>query len=106
VENDANLATAKVGIGWSDAGLAKYNDLYDNVVKDRVSRGAVFNNELLNVFLERRCKRNHGKAAREPECKKQRIVPRDDMGTYDTSHVNVLEPGMIGEFHPSMQIQL
>jgi hypothetical protein len=73
-------------------------------MEDRVERGAVFNNELLNVFLERRRKRSDGKSTREPECKKQRIVPRDDMGSYDASHVNDLVPSMIGGFHPSMAI--
>jgi hypothetical protein len=81
-----------------------YNDLYDNVVTDRIARGAVFNNELLHVFLERRRKRLDSNSAREPECKKQRIVPRDDMGSYDASHVNDLVPSMIGGFHPSMAI--
>ena len=41
----------KHGIGWSEAGLEKYNELYDLVVEDCVSRGAVFNNELLSVFV-------------------------------------------------------
>ena len=43
----------QTGIGWSEAGLERYNELYDLVVEDRVLRGAVFNNELLNVFVER-----------------------------------------------------
>ena len=81
-----------------------YNELYDQAMEDRVARGAVFNNELLNVFIERRRKRSDGKSAREPGCKKQRIVPRDDMEPYDTSHVNDLVPGIIGAFHPSMAI--
>ena len=71
---------------------------------DRVARGAVFNNELLHVFLERRRKRSDSNSAREPESKKQRIVPRDDMDPYDASHVNELNPGMIGVLHPSMAI--
>jgi hypothetical protein len=81
-----------------------YNELYDEVVADRKARGAVFNNELLNVFLERRRKCSDGNSAREPECKKQRIVSRDDMGPYDASHGNELVPGMIGAIYPCMAI--
>ncbi len=40
-----------VGIGWSDDGINRYNQLYDLVTKDREERGAVFNNKLLNVFV-------------------------------------------------------
>ena len=43
----------KHGIGWSEAGLEKYNELYDLVVEDSMSRWAVFNKELLNVSAER-----------------------------------------------------
>ncbi len=58
--------------------------------------GAVFNNELLNVFVERRWERN-ATPDREP----------DDMGPYDTSFANVLVSGMTREFHPStMQLLL
>ena len=102
--NNSTAPAATKGIGCSDVGLKVYNDLYDNVVADRIARGAVFNNELLNVFLERRRKRSDSNSAREPECKKQRIVPRDDMDPYDASHVNELNPGMIGALHPSMAI--
>ena len=94
---------SKQGIGWSDAGLEKYNELYDLVVEDRVSRGAVFNNELLNVFIERRRERN-AKPDRAPESKRQKVVPKDDMGPYDTSYANVLVPIVTREFHPSMQM--
>ena len=98
-----HVVNAKIGIGWSDAGLEKYNDLYDMVLEDRVSRGAVFNNELLNVFLGRRHQRN-SKPTPEPELKKRKVVPRDDMGLNDASFKNVLLPGMIADYHPSVQL--
>jgi hypothetical protein len=94
----------QTGIGWSETGLAKYNELYDLVVEDRVSRGAVFNNELLNVFVERRRSRKSAKLACEPDAKRCRIVPKDDMGLYDTSFGNVIDTNVLREFHPSMQL--
>jgi hypothetical protein len=77
---DANGAA---GIGWTEEGLSKFNELYDNVAEDRISRGATFNNELLNVFLERRrvVTTNPGR----PNAKKQKTIPRDDMGPIDTT---------------------
>ena len=59
----------QTGIRWSEAVLEKYNELYDLVVKDRVARGVVFNNGLLNVFVECRRVRN-AKPVREPDAKK------------------------------------
>jgi len=84
--------------------LEKYNELYDLVVEDRVSRGGVFNNELLNVFVERRRDRKSAKPACEPDAKKRRIVPKDDMGLYDTLFENVIATNASREFHPSMQL--
>jgi hypothetical protein len=84
--------------------LEKYNELYDLVVEDRASRGAVFNNELLNVFVERRRVRKSAKLLSEPDAKKRRIVPKDDMGLYDTSFGNVIDTNVLREFHPSMQL--
>ena len=82
----------------------KYNDLYDLVLEDRVLRGGVFNKELLNVFLGRRHQRN-SKPTPKPELKKRKVVPRDDMmGLYDASFKNVLLPGIIGDYHPSVQL--
>jgi hypothetical protein len=40
------------GIGWTESGMNKFNKIYDSVKEDRISRGATFNIELLNVFLE------------------------------------------------------
>ncbi|KAI2497521.1 hypothetical protein MHU86_16975 [Fragilaria crotonensis] len=92
------------GIGWSEAGLERYNELYDLVVEDRVSRGGVFNNELLNVFVERRRDRKSAKQVCEPDAKKRRIVPKDDMGLYDTLFENVIATNVSRELHPSMQL--
>jgi hypothetical protein len=52
---------ANSGIGWSDEGIAKYNDIYDLVESDRQLRGATFNQELLKVHQRRRQK-NKGTA--------------------------------------------
>ena len=94
----------KYGIGWSEAGLVKYDELYDLVVEDRVSRGAVFNNELLNVFVERQQERN-AKPDSKPESKRRNTVPKDDMmEPYNTSYVNVLDSSMSHDFHPSTQL--
>ena len=94
----------KNGIGWSEAGLVKYNELYDFVVEDHLSRVAVFNNELLNVFVGRQQERNT-KPDREPESKRHKTVHEDDMiGPYNTSYVNVLDSGMPRDIHPSMQL--
>jgi hypothetical protein len=40
------------GIGWTESSMNKFNKIYDSVKEDRISRGATFNIELLNVFLE------------------------------------------------------
>ena len=44
------------GIGWSDDGIAKYNDIYNLVESDRQLRGNTFNQELLKVHQRRRQK--------------------------------------------------
>ena len=84
--------------------MERYNELYDLVVEDRVSRGGVFNNELLNVFVERRRDRKSAKQVCEPDAKKRRIVPKDDMGLYDTLFENVIATNVSRELHPSMQL--
>ena len=48
---------ANSGIGWSDEGIAKYNEIYDLVENDRQLRGATFNQELLKVH-QRRSQKN------------------------------------------------
>ena len=40
------------GIGWTEDGMNKFNDLYDSVKEDRMLHGVMFNNQLLKVFLE------------------------------------------------------
>jgi hypothetical protein len=91
-----------VGIGWSDDGINLYYKLYDLVTTDREERGAVFNNELLNVFVDRRRKRKL-----KPNCppaeQKQKVIPQDDLGSFDSSYNNVLGSSMIPEYHASMQ---
>jgi hypothetical protein len=47
---------ANSGIGWSDEGSAKYNEIYDLVESDCPLRGATFNQELLKVHQQRRQK--------------------------------------------------
>ena len=84
--------------------MAKYNELHDLVVEDRASRGGIFNNELLNVFVECRCDQKSAKPACEPDAKKCRIVPKDDMGLYDTLFENVIATNVSRELHPSMQL--
>jgi hypothetical protein len=76
-------ADGRPGLGWTDEGIAKYNQLYKLVEQDRVSRGAVFNAELLNVYLERR--RVANATPKHTVNKKRKIVPFDDMGIIDTS---------------------
>lgn len=71
------------GIGWTDEGLAKFNQLGKIVEQDRVSRGGVFNAELLNVYLERR--RVANATPKRTINKKRKTVPFDDMGIIDTS---------------------
>ena len=48
-----------------------------------VSSGAVVNNELLNVFVERRRERN-AKPDCEPESKRRKVTPKDDIGLYNS----------------------
>jgi hypothetical protein len=93
----------KIGIGWSNNGIAKFNDFYDMVVEDRVSRGAVFNNELLNVFRERRNKRN-SKPTCVPDAKRQKLMPKDDMEPFDTLHVNLFASGTVSEDRAFMHV--
>ena len=80
-----------------------YNELYDLVVADRNERGSVFNNELLNVFVERRRQRKL-KPNALPAFKKQRVIPKDDLASFDTGFVNVLGSQMIPEYHASMKL--
>jgi hypothetical protein len=79
-------ASGTAGIGWSEEGINKYNDLYAEVEKDRRINGPVFNQALLSVHVERQrvAKANHNRAI---AVTRQRTVPRDDLGPYeDTMH--------------------
>ena len=76
-------AEGRPGIGWTDEGLAKFNQLGKIVEQDRVSRGRVFNAELLNVYFERR--RVANTTPQRTINKKRKTVPFDDMGIIDTS---------------------
>ena len=71
------------GIGWTEDGFNKFNELYDSVHEDRTSRGVVFNNELLNVFLERQ--RAVKVNPNRHNTRKRKTIPRDDMGPIDRS---------------------
>ena len=46
--NQRHDSNGVAGIGWTEEGFAKFNELYDRVVEDRKNRGAAFNQELLN----------------------------------------------------------
>ena len=70
---------ANGGIGWSDDGIAKYNEIYDLVEVDRQLRGNAFNQELLKVHQKRRQK---NKPPNEPILDNDRLKkrkPRDDL---------------------------
>jgi hypothetical protein len=88
--NDAN---GVAGIGWTEVGYNKFNELYDLVHEDRISRGATFNNELLNVFLERQriVKTN----PQRPNLRKRKTIPRDDVGSIDTSCHSDMQDGAV-----------
>ncbi len=81
------------GIGWTEDGYNKFNELHDLVHEDRISRGATFNNELLNVFLERQriVKIN----PQRPNLRKRKTIPRDDMGSIDTSFHSDMQYGAV-----------
>ena len=70
---------ANGGIGWSDDGIAKYNELYDLVEVDRQLRGNAFNQELLKVHQKRRQKNksSHAPIVNNERAKKRK--PRDDL---------------------------
>ena len=70
---------ANGGIGWSDDGIAKYNEIYDLVEVDRQLRGNAFNQELLKVHQKRRQKnRKPNEPIVDNERSKKR-KPRDDL---------------------------
>ena len=65
------------GNGWSDDGIAKYNDIYDLVESDRQLRGNTFNQELLKVHQRRRQMNKKKTVQNMDNPKKQR--PCDDL---------------------------
>ena len=71
------------GIGWSEEGINKYNDLYAAVETDRRINGAVFNQALLSVHVEQQRVAN-AKPNRAIALTRQRTVPRNDLGQYET----------------------
>ena len=73
--------------------MNKFNELYDSVTEDRVSRGATFNNELLNVFLERR--RIVTANPQRANARKRKTIPRDDMGPIDTTCRDPMQDGYV-----------
>jgi hypothetical protein len=70
---------AKSGIGWSDEGIAKYNDIYDLVESDRQLRGATFNQELLKVHQRRRQKNKRTAENNGANERSKKRKPRDDL---------------------------
>ena len=76
-------ASGIAGIGWSEEGINKYNDLYAAVETDRRINGAVFNQALLSVHVERQRVAN-AKPNRAIALTRQRTVPCDDLGQYET----------------------
>jgi hypothetical protein len=88
-----NYANGVAGIGWMEDGYNKFNELYDLVHEDRMLRGATFNNELLNVFLERQriVKTN----PQLPNLRKRKTIPRDDMGSINTSCHSDMQDGAV-----------
>ena len=75
-------ANGVAGIGWTEDGMNKFNELYNLVQEDRISQCGRFNNEPLNVFLERqRVVKANPHCPNKRKCK---TVPRDDMGCIDT----------------------
>jgi hypothetical protein len=88
--NDVN---GVAGIGWTEEGLSKFNELYDRVEEDRIARGLTFNHELLNVFLERQrvVKVNPARL----NARKRKTITRDDMGPIDTSCRDALQDGLV-----------
>lgn len=77
------------GIGWTEDGYNKFNELYDLVKDDRSLRGGTFNHELLNVFLERQ--RVVTANPKRPNARKRKTIPRDDMGPIDTASRDATE---------------
>ena len=70
---------ANSGIGWSDEGIAKYNEIYDLVEVDRLLRGDTFNQELLKVHQKRRQRNKKGTGQNVDNERSKKRKPRDDL---------------------------
>ena len=70
---------ANSGIGWSDEGIAKYNDIYNLVESDRQLRGATFNQDLLKVHQRRRQKNKKTTERNVDNERAKKRKPRDDL---------------------------
>ena len=69
---------ANSGIGWSDEGNAKFNEIYDLAESDRQLRGATFNQELLKV--QRRRQKNKITTERNVDNERaKKRKPRDNL---------------------------
>ena len=68
--------------------MNKFNVIYDLVKEDRILRDETFNAELLNVFVERQQIVNSN--AHRAITRKRKTIPRDDMGTIDTSRTTAI----------------
>jgi hypothetical protein len=86
------------GIGWSTAGVEKYNSLYELVIKDREARGVAFNDTLLVYYLERR-QNKKSKPDRSVDAVNRKAILRDDLHTFDASSQNVLVPEFTQKFN-------
>jgi hypothetical protein len=75
--NSRLSASGITGIGWSEEGINKYNDLYADFETDQRINCVVFNQALLSVHVERQRVAN-AKLNRAIALTKQRTVPRDD----------------------------
>ena len=64
------------GTGWSDEGMAKYNEIYQLVCEDRSERGEGMAKELLQRHREKR-----KNAVKKPKqsTRKRKIVAFDDL---------------------------
>jgi hypothetical protein len=86
------------GIGWSPAGIEKYNMLYELVIKDREARGVAFNDALLVHYLELR-QNKKSKPDRAVDVGNRKAIPRDDLHTFDASYQNGLIPEFTQNFN-------
>ena len=80
-------------IGWSEAGITRFNNLYDMVVEDRISNGIRFNHELLTIVQERRRMKDTNNNRRHGDTRHTRAMPKDDLARRQTNEYNNVLPG-------------